>query len=211
MSLEESATEQNDEIDSLSYKDIEPIVEYLVKVKSNDYKFDCYESEDIGQEIRIICFKALSHFDFKKVSDDKLVNFFGTCVDNALKNLKRDKYIRFSSPCHPDCELLHSDASDVELGKVCKRWMRYNKNLNRKMNVKNPLSINSDKDYEIKDIDFEKLVEMNDLKEYILSKLDRRLKKGFIKLTSGDRKSVDTKDRRKIQVIVRKILEEILG
>lgn len=207
MKKKRKSKEKNEE-EQIDYKDIEHIVEYLVKVKSEDYKFDCYEQEDIAQEIRIICFKAINHFDFSKVKEDKLVNFFGTCVDNALKNLKRDKYIRYSSPCHPDCEFLHSDASNVELGKVCKRWLRYNKNLARKLIVKNPLSIEGEVGHSIRDKHFEKSVETEDLKNFLLSRLDGDLKEGLEKILNGDKKSVSLKDRRRIQIIVRRILEE---
>ncbi len=85
---------------NLTYEDIEPIVEYLVRVKAPTYTFDCWDIEDIAQEIRIIClYHALPKYDASKSKDKKqLINYFGRCVDNRLKNLKRDKYIRFTPP-----------------------------------------------------------------------------------------------------------------
>ena len=74
----------------VTYDDIEEIVEYLVRTKSRSYSFDCYEPADIAQEIRIICMLKLDKFDPEKVQPDKWQNFFGRCVDNGLKNLKRD-------------------------------------------------------------------------------------------------------------------------
>jgi len=71
----------------------------LVKVKAHKETFDCWETEDIAQEIRIICVKALPKFNADRASDVKgVVNYFGTCVDNRLRNVKRDNYIRFTPP-----------------------------------------------------------------------------------------------------------------
>lgn len=204
MSSENSKKRKKNPNNNLSYEEISSIVEYLVKVKSNNHVFDCYNEDDIGQEIRLICFKALNHFDSDKVEKSKRVNFFGRCVDNALHNLKRDKYIRYSNPCNGDCELLHGE--DEELGKVCKKWRKHQEKIKRKKNIKHPISIEILGD--IKDTQFEKIIEMEDIKMYLLSNIDSSLRQGLLDILSGNKKSVSSRDKKKIQIFVRRMLLE---
>ncbi len=189
---------------TLEYKDIEDIVEYLVRVKSRDYTFDCYEPNDIGQEIRLICFKALNHFDFGKVNQDKLVNFFGTCVDNRLKNLKRDRYIRYQSPCSSDCKMLHGEDPNTELSKICKKWLRHQAGIVQKRIIKNPVSIEIVGD--IRDNKFEKLIEAEDIKRFLIDKIEDHLRPGLLKILMGHGKQVSIKKRKEIQASVKYIL-----
>lgn len=190
---------------SPSYKDIESIVEYLVKVKSRDYTFDCFEANDIGQEIRLICFKALNHFDFAKVKEDKLVNFFGKCVDNRLRNLKRDRYIRFSSPCNSDCDMLHGE-KDSELNQVCKKWLRHQERIEKQKVIKNPVSI--ELVGELKDNGFEKYIEAEDIKRFLIDNIEDSLRPGLIKILTGNSKKVPIKYRREIQASVKIIMAD---
>lgn len=193
---------------SLEYSDIEDIVEYLVSTKSHQNAFDCYAPEDIAQEIRIICLKALEHFDMSRVERGKLVNFFGTCVDNSLKNLKRDKYIRYTPPCTKDCEFLHGDEYlEGDLAKVCKRWIRFKKNLRVKTNIKNPISVEYVSE-PIRAASFEEEIEAKDLKSYLMSKLDDELKPYFLDILNGDRRDVPVKYRHKIQRVLKKFLKD---
>lgn len=53
---------------NLKYEDIEDIVEYLVKTKAYGYAFDCYSTDDIAQEIRIICLTKLESLTPKRLS-----------------------------------------------------------------------------------------------------------------------------------------------
>lgn len=188
----------------LTYNDIIDIVEYLVKTKCRNYTFDCFEPDDIAQEIRLICLKSLNHFDSEKVEEEKRVNFFGRCVDNALKNLKRDKYIRYSSPCPGDCELLHGD--DEELSKICKKWFRHQQNLQRKINIKHPVSL--ELFGELTDSKFEEQIEINDLKKYLIERIDKSLRSALVAIMSGNKKSVSIRDRKKVQACVERILQK---
>ena len=191
---------------SLTYKDIESIVEYLVKVKSRDNTFDCFEPDDIGQEIRIICFKALDHFDFEKVKDKKLVNFFGRCVDNRLHNLKRDRYIRFSSPCNSDCDMLHGGEDNTDLSKMCKRWLKHQERIEQQKIIKNPVSIELVGD--LKDNKFEKRIEAEDIKRFLIDNIEDMLRPGLIKILTGNSKKVPIKYRREIQASVKLIMTD---
>lgn len=188
----------------LTYSDIEHIVEYLVGVKSHMYTFDCYSSEDIGQEIRIICLRAIEHFDFERVQPDKWANFFGRCVDNALKNLKRDNYIRFQSPCKSDCKFLHGPSD--QLSKVCRKWLKHQNTVGRKKNVKNPLNIDNVGD--VQDNAFEQNIIADDIKCYLVDTIDDDLRPALIRLLNGDR-SINAKERKKIQTFVKEAMEDL--
>ncbi len=120
----------------LEYNDIVDIVEELVKIKSRSYSFDIYEYNDIAQEIRIICFNVLSKFDPTKVgSREKWKNFFGRCVDNGLKNLKRDNYIRSAFPYRKQLEKLEADDKSEEAKKIRKLWAKFQGNIKAKLGI----------------------------------------------------------------------------
>lgn len=191
----------------LSYKDIEPIVEYLVKTKSRTYSFDCYTDEDIGQEIRIICFRALDHFDITRVKEDKWQNFFGRCVDNGLKNLKRDNYLRTSPPCKGDCGFLHGDQyMNNELGRMCKKWLKFRSNLQRKIKVKHPIPIQVIGD-NVKDSNQEKEIESRDLEKYVLESIPEELRDYLKLMIDGRGKDVPRKEKKRIQALVKRVLD----
>jgi hypothetical protein len=189
----------------LSYDDISDIVEYLVKVKSHTYTFDCYTEDDIGQEIRLICLRALDHFDMSRVNEEKLVNFFGRCVDNALKNLKRDNYIRVTPPCNGDCKLLHSESDDLQ--QVCKRWLNFKQNLQRKISVKHPINIETVGD-NVRDFSVDDEVEVEDLKIYLMNRVDISLKSALSTMLYGNPDEVPLRERRLLQVFITELLQD---
>jgi hypothetical protein len=190
----------------LSYSDIEEIVEYLVKTKSRTYSFDCYTEEDIGQEIRIICLKKLDDFDSSRVKEDKIQNFFGRCVDNALKNLKRDNYLRTSPPCRGDCDALHGDQFINETGLVCKKWLRFRNNLQRKIKVKHPIPIEVIGD-NVKDSNHQEEIESRDLEKHVLESVPEELKDYLILMMDGKGKQVPRKEKKRIQIFIKRILD----
>lgn len=192
----------------VSYNDISKIVEYLVKTKSRNYTFDCWVEDDIAQEIRIICFKALKHFDVKRVKKDKWQNFFGRCVDNGLKNLKRDNYLRPDTPCKDGCGFLHGDDAEnsKELGRVCKRWLRFKRNLKRKIKILHPIPIEIIGD-SVRDYNAEEGLECRDLQEHLMSRMPERLRAPLLQMLTGKDKEVSRKDKQKIRDCVERILE----
>jgi len=192
----------------VTYDDIAHIAEYLVKTKCRNYTFDCWAEDDIAQEIRLICFKALAHFDVARVKPDKWQNFFGRCVDNGLKNLKRDNYLRASPPCSGDCGFLHGDGEEENaiLGRVCKRWLRFKKNLKRKIKVLHPIPIEIIGD-SVKDFNAERDLETRDLQDHLMSRMPITLRAPLMKMLNGKDKEVSRKDKQKVREYVNRILE----
>ena len=176
----------------LNYKDIEHIVEYLVRVKSKQHTFDCWDIEDIAQEIRIICFNAIPQFDFARAKDEKhMVNYFGRCVDNRLQNLKRDNYIRYDSV---------SKTLDEE------RINKTLENIQRKKNIKHPISIEQANHVPYK-LDVECQVVADDMRDHLLRSIDDELKEPLQKIMDGAKNEVSGPTRQKIQTSVKEILE----
>lgn len=192
---------------NITYEDISEIVEYLVKTKSRNYTFDCWTEEDIAQEIRIICLQKLAHFNPERVEPDRWRNFFGRCVDNALKNLKRDNYLRAAPKCK-DCDFLHGDEAEntKELGRICKKWLRFKNNLRRKIKVLHPIPIEIIGDA-VRDFNMEDNIKSRDLKEHFMSHIPEVLKASFLKMINGKDKEVSRKEKQKIRDCISRILE----
>lgn len=202
---QESPAETKKEI---TYNDIQEIVEYLVQSKSRSFSFDVFGPDDIGQEIRIICLRALNHFDVTRIERDKWANFFGRCVDNGLKNLKRDNYIRPSSPCPADCSALHGEEYlTSEIDGVCKRWLKHRANIQKRIGIMHPVNIEVIGDV-IRDSKTDEDVQLRDLKNFLLEKLPSELHKSFNELLAGRGSKLTLNQRRKVQKAVKLLLKK---
>jgi hypothetical protein len=190
----------------IKYSDIEDIVEYLVSTKSHSFSFDVYGADDIGQEIRIICFKALQHFDTARIEKERWTNFFGRCVDNGLKNLKRDNYIRPATPCPPECSFLHGEEYLTDqIDGVCKRWLGQKEKIQKRISVIHPVNIESIGDI-IRDGKEDKEAVYRDLKNYLLEKLAPELHGPFNEMLEGRGSKLTLNQRRKVQKAVKGLL-----
>jgi DNA-directed RNA polymerase specialized sigma24 family protein len=67
------------------------IVEAIAESKKRSMSFAYFTGEDIAQEVWVICLKALERYNATK---GPLENYLRRCVENRLKNLKRDRYFR---------------------------------------------------------------------------------------------------------------------
>lgn len=190
----------------ISYEDITDIVEYLVRTKSRSYSFGCWAPEDIAQEIRLICFKAIEHFNPDRVKPDRWKNFFGRCVDNGLKNLKRDNYLRTSPPVRVNFDDMTPDEI-IEFKKTqdYTRWQRFQKNLQRKLRILHPIPIDILGDT-IKHARFEEELEYKDLERYVIDSIAAELRMSLRKMLNGEGKNVSKRDKRKIQAFVKRLL-----
>lgn len=192
---------------NLTYSDIEHIAEYLVRTKSYNYAFDCYGADDIAQEIRIICLKSLPKFDPKLKEPDKWVNFFGRCVDNGLKNLKRDNYVRTSFPDKKKYEGLEDEDKSDEAAEVRKKWDDHQKRIRRKLSIRHAVSIDGLADL-IKNSRFQDEMEYKDLERYLIEKADDSIIVSLKLMLSGRAKEVSRKEKRRVQQFVKKTLDK---
>ncbi len=72
-----------------NYEVLHDDIEKLVSMKSGMYSIPGYDREDIAQEIRMMCLKALEKYEPLK-NHSTPFNYLARCVDNRLRNLLRD-------------------------------------------------------------------------------------------------------------------------
>ena len=190
----------------VTYSDIEDIVEYLVKTKSRSYSFDCYAPDDIAQEIRVICLTKLKKFDPEKTDPEKWQNFFGRCVDNGLKNLKRDRYIRTASPHKKKFEDLDDDDTSDEAQKTRKLYAKFQKRIKIQLGIihAQPISLVGDISNHCS---FKENTEYKELEEYLIVLSPDNILSPLKKMLSGLHKDVSRRDKKKVQEFVKKILD----
>jgi len=190
----------------LTYEEIEDIVEYLVKTKSHSYSFDCWSHEDIAQEIRIICFQKMESFDPSRVEKDKWKNFFGRCVDNALKNLRRDNYLRT-----PTIRIDLNSMSPEEIIEFKKtedysKWQKFQISLQRKLRIFHPVPIDILGDT-IKHCKFHEELEYKDLEKYVVDSAPFKIRGYLVLMLDGKGNLVSQSNKRKVQSFIKKILD----
>lgn len=118
----------------LIYSDITPIVEYIAKIKCAQFgEIGVYGYEDVAQEIRLKCHKILHKYKPEALN---ALNFFGSCADNLLRDLRRRHTLRRTNVCsrcvyyrEKKC-FLH----DEDLIK-CVRYKTYLENKKRKESI----------------------------------------------------------------------------
>ena len=74
---------------TFTYEDLATDIERLVSMKAGLYVIPGFDREDVGQEIRMTCVKALTKYDAAK-NNSTPFHFLARCVDNRLRNLLRD-------------------------------------------------------------------------------------------------------------------------
>jgi len=191
---------------SLSYDDIQPIVEYLVRTKSRSYMFDTYSQDDIAQEIRIICLNTLPKVDLDRVKDGKLQNFFGRCVDNGLKNLKRDNYVRVSSPYKKKFEQLDENDKSPEAEEIRAKYARHQKNIKTKLSIRHASPIDGMGEI-LNNERFQLEMEYKDLERFLFEKATDDVIVPLKLILSGRNKEVTRNEKKRVQKFVKKVLE----
>jgi DNA-directed RNA polymerase specialized sigma24 family protein len=73
----------------LCYEDVAEDIERLVSMKVNLYNIPGFDRDDIAQEIRMVCVKAIDKWDASK-NNSTPFHFLARCADNRLRNLVRD-------------------------------------------------------------------------------------------------------------------------
>lgn len=159
-----------------------PIITKIANDNRNN-TFAYYTSEDIKQSVWQMCLDALKRY---KKNRGPLENFLRAHVSNRLKNLKRDNYFN------------HTDEDHVI-------WS--------KMNIVNAIPMHSTstgnnpdfvlglKDDKNNPYDF---AITEELKQYIINRLDEDLVQDFIDLINGN------KIRKHILILLQKMIKEIL-
>ncbi len=123
----------------IPYNDHTSLVETIVSIKKGKYRFPGVDPEDIAQDIRIICWEALSRFDPAKMGKS-VFHFVARCVDNRLYNQFRGVYLDNNPPCLrcPEWDKENKTCKIEEIG--CDRIMQYRDRMARRRAIAAPTS-----------------------------------------------------------------------
>jgi hypothetical protein len=118
----------------LTYLDISPIIEYVAAVKCAKFGgVGIYSPDDVAQEIRVKCYRILHKFN---PAEGSAFNFFGSCADNMLRDLRRRHTLRKTNVCY---RCVYNRRGKCFLyGKAperCERYVIYLENKRRKESV----------------------------------------------------------------------------
>lgn len=204
--MTETENQKTEEIPHPTYDDIKDIVEYLVKTKRRNYTFGCYTPDDIAQEIRTVCFLKLAKLDVT-TPREKWVNFFGRCVDNALKNLKRDRYVRAAFPDKKKLVALVDEDKSEEAEKLRAKYQKHQDNIKKKLSIRHPVPMDGLSDL-IRNNKFELEMEYKDLERYLIERAPDEIIVPLKLLLSGKTKDVTRKEKRRVQAFVKKTLDQ---
>jgi hypothetical protein len=132
-------------------------IQKIAKRLSKKFRFGYFTSDDIEQEIAVLCLQAMPDYDGER----PLENFLWTHAHNRLCNLKRDKYERRDKPClncplkayDPMCKQSKSECTAFENKNDCKEyshWIIRNEKKKNLVNCSSESSINlNEQKYEV--------------------------------------------------------------
>ncbi|MCG3769183.1 MAG: hypothetical protein JW384_00303 [Nitrosomonadaceae bacterium] len=126
-------------VSGIPYEEHIQLVETIVSIKKAKYRFPGVDPEDTAQEIRIICWEALSRFDPAKMGKS-VFHFVARCVDNRLYNQFRGVYLDNNPPCLrcPEWDKTKKECMIEEIG--CDRIVAYRDRMSRRRAIAAPTS-----------------------------------------------------------------------
>lgn len=167
----------------LNYSDVESIVEALVNTEGVRYPIPGLDRDDIAQEIRLECFRVLSHFDSSRIGPSPY-KYLQTCVRNYLYNKRRGVWVPNNPPC-VRCPLWdRANRRCMIEEKDCAKIVQYRENMAVKADLRKPASLETDVfDDSTQDEHQAMLLDMsirNELPETLLPHYETMLKGGKI-------------------------------
>jgi hypothetical protein len=129
-------------ISGIPYSDAANLVETIVSIKKKKYQFPGVDPEDTAQDIRIICWEALSKFDPSKMGKS-VFHFVARCVDNRLYNQFRGVYLDNNPPCLR-CAEYDKTTKSCKIQEIgCDRIVQYRERMARRRAIAAPSSYSS--------------------------------------------------------------------
>jgi hypothetical protein len=129
-------------VSGIPYEEQTQLVETIVSLKKSKYRFPGVDPEDTAQEIRIICWEALSRFNPSKVGKS-IFHFVARCVDNRLYNQHRGVWVDNNPPCLrcPEWDKSAKECMIDEIG--CDRIVAYRNRMAQRRAIAAPTSYSS--------------------------------------------------------------------
>ncbi len=129
-------------VSGIPYEDASSLVETIVSLKKSKYRFPGVDPEDTAQDIRMICWEALSRFDPSKMGKS-VFHFVARCVDNRLYNQFRGVYLDNNPPCLR-CPEYNKATKTCEIDEIgCDRIVQYRDRMARRRAIAAPTSYSS--------------------------------------------------------------------
>ncbi len=197
-------------VSGIHYEDATSLVETIVSLKKKKYQFPGVDPEDTAQDIRMICWEALSRFDPAKMGKS-VFHFIARCVDNRLYNKFRGVYLDNNPPCLrcPEYEKSTKTCMIDEIG--CDRIVQYRDRMSRRRAIAAPSSYSLDaEDSEAipHSVVTGSLTGVSDLSDELRSNLSPELRTYYDKIINGGGNEVPPSILKTIQAQVKAIISK---
>lgn len=198
-------------VSGIAYEDASTLVEKIVSLKKKKYQFPGVDPEDTAQDIRVICWEALSRFDPARMGKS-VFHFVARCVDNRLYNQFRGIYLDNNPPCLRCDEYDRSTKSCMidEIG--CDRILQYRERMARRRAIASPTSystLEGESEGFTEDsrlphsLTTGSLTGVSDLSDQFRMSLDEDLRPFYDKIVSGHAEQVPASIVKTIQIQIK--------
>jgi len=167
---------------TLSYHDVEDIVESLVNTEGRKYPIPGYDFEDTAQEIRTECLRVLCFYDPERIGPSPY-SYLRTCVRNFLYNQRRGIWVPNNPPCVrcPLWDKVNKTCTIEEVG--CEPIAKYRENMARKAEIRQPASLEVDVAHEQQEQELDAIM----LDQSIRSTLPDHLLEHYEQMLKGEK------------------------
>lgn len=192
----------------ISEKELLIVIEKVVNKLAYGFKFGYHTLEDIKQEARLRALIALPKFDPKKQT---LEGFLYLDLKNKLINFKRDNYKRpIECPCQICKNFLNGETLHPD-GRYCESYLKWCNKNNKRLNISQPLSIETINDEKEKSIkvfcNYTNQLEIKEIKNKIDIILPVDIRSYYLRMLEG--LPVPRIKRKEVESFIKIVLNEV--
>lgn len=190
---------------TLPYQKVSGIIESIVFTEGRKRPHIGNDFDDVAQEIRLTCLKALDSYDATRIGPSPF-KYLQTCTKNHLYNMDRGTFVPNNPPC-VRCILwdrVNRKCEENEEG--CEKILQYRKRMASKAALKNP-SHNLEDNYN-------ELKVHGDVDSFLLDNsirqaLPKYLLIDYVKLINGSADKVSMRHKSQIRKIVKRLIQDV--
>jgi hypothetical protein len=189
----------------ITYDDVQQVIDAVVYTESRKYAplLPGMEIEDVEQEIRYECLKAMGSYDPDRIGPYPY-RFFQVCVKNHFYNMRRGIYVPNNPPCYR-CHLWDKSRKICLIDEVgCDKIVDHRKNMERKAALKRPATLEGETTGTYSDRDLGNFI----LDESIKDILPDELRMDYELMKSGKADEVSPRNKAAIRNIVRRVISD---